>query len=182
MKNTLMCFALGCACVAGALEGPSVYKMTEAQLLDVAKSGALDDRMTACQELAHRGTAASVPVLAEMLKSGEPSVFHSALYALQNIPGAEVDAALAAAEAQVPDAASTSAGNADMSPLRIAVLGGNAVSASVAPAYFSNANTFPARAARTCAIAWRADSGRATLVAAAASAASTSAPGMFWSA
>ena len=95
MKNTLMCLALVCACVAGALEGPSVYKMTEAQLLDVAKAGALDDRMTACQELAHRGTAASVPVLAEMLKSGEPSVFHSALYALQNIPGAEVDAALA---------------------------------------------------------------------------------------
>ena len=104
MKRFLMSFALVCACVAGALEGPSVYKMTEAQLLDVAKAGALDDRMTACQELAHRGTAvahrgtaASVPVLAEMLKSGEPSVFHSALYALQNIPGAEVDAALAAA-------------------------------------------------------------------------------------
>ena len=104
MKRFLMSLALVCACVAGALEGPSVYKMTEAQLLDVAKAGALDDRMTACQELAHRGTAASVPVLAEMLKSGEPSVFHSALYALQNIPGAEVDAALAAAEAQVPDA------------------------------------------------------------------------------
>ena len=86
------------------------------------------------------------------------------------------------ASRSVPDAASTSAGNADMSPLRIAVLGGNAVSASVAPAYFSRANTFPARAARTCAIAWRADSGRAALVAAAASAASTSAPGMFWSA
>ena len=50
-------------------EGQAVYKMTEAQLLDVAKAGALDDRMTACQELAHRGTAASVPVLAEMLKS-----------------------------------------------------------------------------------------------------------------
>ncbi len=93
-----------CACVACALEGPSVYEMTEGQLLEVAKAGALDDRMTACQELAHRGTAASVPVLAEMLNSGEPSVFHSALYALQNIPGAEVDAALAAAEAQAPDA------------------------------------------------------------------------------
>ena len=96
MKRIILSFALVCACVAGALEGPSVYKMTEAQLLDVAKAGALADRMTACQELAHRGTAASVPVLAEMLKSGEPSVFHSALYALQNIPGAEVDAALAA--------------------------------------------------------------------------------------
>ena len=107
MKRFLMSFALVCACVAGALEGPSVYKMTEAQLLDVAKSGALDDRMTACQELAHRGTAASVPVLAEMLKSGEPSVFHSALYALQNIPGAEVDAALAkaATSAALPESA-----------------------------------------------------------------------------
>ena len=107
MKRFLMSLVLGCACVAGALEGPSVYKMTEAQLLDVAKAGALDDRMTACQELAHRGTAASVPVLAEMLKSNEPSVFHSALYALQNIPGAEVDAALAAAatSAALPESA-----------------------------------------------------------------------------
>lgn len=104
MKRFLMSFALVCACVAGALEGPSVYKMTEGQLLEVAKSGELDDRMTACQELAHRGTAASVPVLAEMLKSGEPSVFHSALYALQNIPGGEVDAALAAAEEKSPEA------------------------------------------------------------------------------
>ena len=64
MKRFLMSLALGCTCVAGALEGPSVYKMTEGQLLEVAKSGELDDRMTACQELAHRGTAASVPVLA----------------------------------------------------------------------------------------------------------------------
>ena len=104
MKRIALSLVLGCACVAGALEGPSVYKMTEGQLLEVAKSGALDDRMTACQELAHRGTAASVPVLAEMLKSKEPSVFHSALYALQNIPGAEVDAALAAAEEKATEA------------------------------------------------------------------------------
>ena len=37
MKRFLMSAALVCACVAGALEGPSVYKMTEAQLLDNLK-------------------------------------------------------------------------------------------------------------------------------------------------
>ena len=83
---------------AAALEGPSVYEMTEAQLLDLAKSGDINDRMTACQELTHRGTAASVPALAAMLGEAEPTLFHAALYALQNIPGPEADAALAAAE------------------------------------------------------------------------------------
>ena len=97
MKNLLFCLVFAATGALAALEGPSVYKMKEAQLLEVAKSGELDDRMTACQELAHRGTAASVPVLADMLKSKEPSLFHSALYALQNIPGKGVDAALAAA-------------------------------------------------------------------------------------
>lgn len=99
MKN-FMCFGAAMAgiCAVMALEGPSVYKMTEAQLIGVAKAGGLDDRMTACQELAHRGSAASVPALATMLAEKEPSLFHSALYALQNIPGGEVDAALAAAE------------------------------------------------------------------------------------
>ena len=54
MKRFLMSLALVCAYVAGALEGPSVYKMTEAQLLDVAKAGALDDRMTAWRTAARR--------------------------------------------------------------------------------------------------------------------------------
>ena len=99
MRIALMCLALVCASAMAALEGPSVYKMSEGELLAAAKAGDRDDRMTACQELAHRGTAASVPALAEMLKCGEPSVFHAALYALRGIPGAEADAALAAAAA-----------------------------------------------------------------------------------
>ena len=101
MTRFLIGVALACACVAGALEGPSVYKMTEAQLLEVAKAGELDDRMTACQELAHRGTAASVPALAGILAENvEMPLFHAALYALQGIPGSETDVALAAAEAK----------------------------------------------------------------------------------
>ena len=101
MKNLFFCLTIAAAGALAALEGPSVYEMTEAQLLEVAQSGELDDRMTACQELAHRGTAASVPVLVKMLTNVEPSIFHSALYALQNIPGKEVDAALDEAEYKV---------------------------------------------------------------------------------
>ena len=86
------------AMTAAALEGPSVYEMTEAQLMEVAGKGDVNDRMTACQELAHRGTVACVPVLVAMLGEAEPALFHAALYALQNIPGKEVDEALAAAE------------------------------------------------------------------------------------
>ena len=106
MKKMIVLGALmACVCSLSALEGPSVYKMSEGQLLEVAKSGALDDRMTACQELAHRGTAASVPVLADMLgENVEPALFHAALYALQGIPGAEADAALATAEAKASGA------------------------------------------------------------------------------
>jgi len=104
MKRIALFFAMSCFSAFAALEGQPVYKMTEAQLLGVAKSGELDDRMTACQELAHRGTAASVPVLAAMLAEKEPSLFHSALYALQNIPGSEAEAALAAAEAKAEPA------------------------------------------------------------------------------
>ena len=104
MKKLTLIFALSCFSAFAALEGQPVYKMTEKQLLDAAKAGELDDRMTACQELAHRGTAASVPALAAMLAEKEPSLFHSALYALQNIPGGEAEAALAAAEAKAEPA------------------------------------------------------------------------------
>ena len=122
MKRLLIvCAAVSaCVCALADLEGQPVYKMTEAQLVEVAKNGALDDRMTACQELAHRGTAASVPVLAAMLAEKEPSVFHSALYALQNIPGAEVDAALAAAAA---DAALSEPSRAAIAHVRAARAG-----------------------------------------------------------
>ena len=100
-KRIILCVAFACVNLLSALEGPSVYKMTEGQLRGAAQSGATDDRVTACQELAHRGTAASVPALAEMLgEDVEPALFHAALYALQNIPDVEADAALAAVEAK----------------------------------------------------------------------------------
>ena len=86
-----------------AIEGSSVYQMAESQLVDVARSGDVNDRITACQELAHRGTAASVPTLAAMLLEKDASLFHAALYALQNIPGSEADTALAAAEGKAED-------------------------------------------------------------------------------
>lgn len=86
---------------ARGIEGEPVYAMTEAQLLEVVKNGDLNDRVTACQELMHRGTAASVPSLAALLDNPVPALFHAALYALLNIPGPEADAALAAAEAKV---------------------------------------------------------------------------------
>ena len=99
MTRVFCCVVFAGTCAVMALEGPSVYEMTEAQLLEVAKAGEKDDRMTACQELAHRGTAASVPVLAGMLAENvEMPLFHAALYALQGIPGPETDVALAAAE------------------------------------------------------------------------------------
>ncbi|MBP5321751.1 MAG: DUF1080 domain-containing protein [Kiritimatiellae bacterium] len=89
---------------ANPLEGEPIYTMTEAQLLEAAKQGDANDRMTVCQELAHRGTAASVPTLTAMLDAAEPTLFHAALYALQAIPGPEADAALAAAEGKAADA------------------------------------------------------------------------------
>ncbi len=91
------------------LESEAAYKMNEQQLLAIVKAGALTDRVTACQELTHRGTAASVPVLAAFLTdaAAEP-LFHAALYGLQNIPGHEVDAALAAAMAKTTGARAAS--------------------------------------------------------------------------
>lgn len=99
MKYLLCGLAVAAAGALAALEGPSVYAMTEAQLLGIARDGDLNDRVTACQELMHRGTAASVPTLSAMLGDAEPALFHAALYALLNIPGTEADVALAAAEA-----------------------------------------------------------------------------------
>ncbi len=105
MKFLSVFCALACASITAfaALEGAPVYKMTEKELLDVATSAksAPDDRMTACQELAHRGTAASASALAPLLLDDGPTLQHAALYALQNIPGPEVDAVLKDAEAKL---------------------------------------------------------------------------------
>jgi len=81
------------------LRGPSLYTLNEAQLLEQVKNAALDDKVTACQELCHRGGAASAKALGALLTDAtDPALFHAALYGLQNIPGAEADAALAAAK------------------------------------------------------------------------------------
>ena len=63
MKRIALFFAMSCFSAFAALEGQPVYKMTEAQLLGVAKSGELDDRMTACQELAPVQNADNIVVL-----------------------------------------------------------------------------------------------------------------------
>ena len=89
--------------VAAELKHPA-FRMTEPELLAVLQENDLNDQATACQELGHKGTAAAVPALAVRLTdAAEPVLFHAALYALQNIPGPEADAALAAAEAALKD-------------------------------------------------------------------------------
>ena len=100
LNRGLLAAVLFVAGTAGAvLESETAYKMSEQQLLAVVQKGTLSDQVTACQELMHRGTAASVPVLAARLtETSDPALFHAALYGLQNIPGKEVDAALASVE------------------------------------------------------------------------------------
>ncbi len=102
MNKTLLLVALMPMFAMAELRGPALYQMTESQLLAKVKSGALDDRVTACQELCHRGGPASVKALGGMLSDAtEPALFHAALYGLQNIPGPESDAALAGGEPKV---------------------------------------------------------------------------------
>ena len=101
-RSLLAVLLLVAGSAMAGLEGEAAYKMTEQQLLEVVRKGAVSDQVTACQELMHRGTAASVPVLAARLTdAAQPALFHAALYGLQNIPGKEADAALAAAESKV---------------------------------------------------------------------------------
>lgn len=105
MKKILAAMLLATAftLVAAEMKEPA-FGMTEPELLAVLKENDLNDKATACQELGHKGTAAAVPALAALLTDGaEPVLFHGARYALQNIPGPEADAALAAAEAASKD-------------------------------------------------------------------------------
>ncbi len=102
----LKCAVAAWVLVAGAadagLESERAYRMNEAQLIEIVQKGDSNDRVTACQELTHRGGPASVPALAALLANDSRLVeFHAALYGLQNIPGPAADAALAAAEKKV---------------------------------------------------------------------------------
>ncbi len=96
----IVCFG-ALAAFAANLQNPA-FRMTEAELLAVLKENGLNDKVTACQELSHKGTAACVPQLAALLKDAtEPPLFHAARCGLLNIPGAEAESALAAACASV---------------------------------------------------------------------------------
>ena len=105
MKKAILIYSLAAlAATAAELKQPA-FRMTEPELLAVLKENGLNDKVTACQELCHKGTAACVPALAALLSDAtEPPLFHAARYGLQNIPGPEAEAALAAARASVKDA------------------------------------------------------------------------------
>ena len=103
-KVFLTCGLIAVGAMAAELKQPA-FRMTEPELLAVLKENALNDKVTACQELGHKGTAACVPALAALLADAtEPPLFHAARYGLQNIPGPEAEAALVAARAKVKDA------------------------------------------------------------------------------
>ena len=76
---------------------PSQYPALEKKLLDVLGSKGCTDvaRDFACRMLRLIGSSASLPALAALLADGTTS--DMARYALENIPGADVDAALQAA-------------------------------------------------------------------------------------
>ncbi len=106
MKRILIAMMLAGAftLVAAELKQPA-FQMSEAELLAVLKENGLNDKVTACQELGHKGTAVSVPTLAALLTdTSERELFHAARYGLQNIPGPEAEAALKKALVTVKDA------------------------------------------------------------------------------
>ncbi|MBR4654059.1 MAG: DUF1080 domain-containing protein [Kiritimatiellae bacterium] len=105
MKKAFMVCCLAVLGVFAAELKHPAFRMTEQELLAVLKENGLNDKVTACQELCHKGTAACVPTLAALLADAtEPPLFHAARYGLQNIPGPEAEAALAAARESVKDA------------------------------------------------------------------------------
>ena len=105
MKTLLTSFlSLTAVLVATAAEMKQpAFQMEEKELLAVVtESTNLNDRITACQELCHKGTDAAVPVLGALLtEQTEAPLFHAARYGLQNIPGAAADAALREAEGRL---------------------------------------------------------------------------------
>lgn len=108
MKTKTLMALIGCCLTAAVvmaaeLKNP-VARMSEAELLAVLKENGLNDKVTACQELTHVGTKASIPVLAALLSdSSAPALFHAACFALENIPGAEAESAMEKALAELND-------------------------------------------------------------------------------
>jgi len=91
LKITLMA-ALWCGGVHASF-GQSPAKEQEAKLIAVLTSNAeYLQKADACRELAHLGTADSVPALAAML--GDEKLSHMARYGLETVPGPAADAAL----------------------------------------------------------------------------------------
>ncbi len=103
MKKTFaFAVALLVASLCAAQMKEPAFQMTEKELLAAVAGPDLNDRVTACQELAHVGTAAAVPALAALLADQtDAPLFHAARYALQNIPGAEAEKALSDAGGRV---------------------------------------------------------------------------------
>lgn len=89
--------------VAAELKMPA-FQMTEGELLAVLKENDLNDKVTAAQELSHKGTDVAVPALAAFLTdAADKEMFHAARYGLQNIPGTAAETALKNALATVKD-------------------------------------------------------------------------------
>ena len=101
-KTIVILVALAAMTAAAASVPQPAFQMKEGELLDVLGSSTnLNDRVTACQELGHTGSDAAVPALAALLvDDSPPALFHAARYGLQNIPGAQAEAALRAAESR----------------------------------------------------------------------------------
>ena len=96
MKTFVISFLSLVSALASAELRQPAFQMEEGELLAVVTGSTnLNDRVTACQELCHKGMAASVPVLAALLTDQtEAPLFHAVRYGLQNIPGEAADAAL----------------------------------------------------------------------------------------
>ena len=106
MKKLLVCSMIAGAftLLAAELKAPA-FQMTETELLAVLKENGVNDQVTACQELCHKGTASAVPALAALLTDqSAKELFHAARYGLQNIPGPEAEAALKSALVHVKEA------------------------------------------------------------------------------
>ena len=76
------------------------FRMDEGELLALLDSPKtqLDDRITACQELGHRGGPLSVKPLVNLLRNSTPlPLFHAARYGLEAMVCREIDPALVAA-------------------------------------------------------------------------------------
>ena len=100
----MICGLAALGAMGAELKEP-VFRMAEPELLAVLRENGLNDKVTACQELGHVGTSAAVPALAALLTDAtEPALFLAARHALENIPGAEAEAALKNALAVVTDA------------------------------------------------------------------------------